>query len=107
EPRADAQRPGREDGQIRRALGGRARAPHQGGVARPQAGEGLRRRGQPRVRDGGGPVHRRHRRAAEGRLMWEAYLALLREPAHLLVELTFFVIIDVLILGVAWPLARR
>ncbi len=38
---------------------------------------------------------------------WEHYLEILSNPAHLAVELTIFLLIDVLILGLAWPLFKR
>jgi len=35
------------------------------------------------------------------------YTELMTDPAHMLVELTFIVVVDVLFLGLLWPLAKR
>ncbi len=35
------------------------------------------------------------------------YAEMMTDPAHTLVELTFILVVDVLFLGLLWPLAKR
>ena len=42
-----------------------------------------------------------------GGVVIDEYLHLLRDPAHLLVELTFVLLVDLLLLGVIVPWVRR
>lgn len=37
----------------------------------------------------------------------EHYIDILSDPAHLAVELTLMLVVDVLVLGLLWPLIRR
>jgi hypothetical protein len=39
--------------------------------------------------------------------MLHEYLELLTNVPHLMVELTFMIVVDVFILGIAWPFAKR
>lgn len=39
--------------------------------------------------------------------MWSEYLHLLRDPAHILFELTMMVVVDGLLIGVGWRLGMK
>lgn len=39
--------------------------------------------------------------------IWHHYAEMMTDPAHTLVELTFILMVDVLFLGLLWPLAKR
>lgn len=41
-----------------------------------------------------------------GESLWDSYLDLVTDPAHLLLELTLILIIDVIIGMVAWPFIK-
>lgn len=45
--------------------------------------------------------------AEENTTFINEYLSLLTDPAHIAFELTLTAIIDGLLLGIAWPLAKR
>ena len=39
--------------------------------------------------------------------VWEHYLEILRDPAHLGVEVTLMLVVDVAFLGIIWPWIKR
>ena len=39
--------------------------------------------------------------------IWNHYTELIRDPAHLMVELTFMLVVDVILVGLLWPVARK
>lgn len=39
--------------------------------------------------------------------MFEEYTHLLSDPAHMLVEVTNIIVVDVFILGIVWPFFKR
>lgn len=39
--------------------------------------------------------------------MLDEYIHLLSDPAHMLVELTFMLVVDMFFLGFVWPLIKR
>jgi hypothetical protein len=43
--------------------------------------------------------------AGEG--IWEEYINLITDPAHLMLELTLIIVIDVIIGMVAWPFIKK
>ena len=38
---------------------------------------------------------------------WSEYLHILSDPAHMMAEITFMLIIDVIVLGAVWPLMKK
>ena len=38
---------------------------------------------------------------------WHEYLHLITDPAHLALEFTMVIMVDVILLGMAWPLVKR
>lgn len=39
--------------------------------------------------------------------IWRHYEELMSDPAHMMVELTFILLVDVIFLGVLWPLVKK
>ena len=39
--------------------------------------------------------------------VWQSYLDLVTDPAHLMLEATLIILIDVILVGLCWPLIKR
>lgn len=39
--------------------------------------------------------------------VWSEYVHLMSDPAHVAVEVTFILLVDVILLGLLWPLIKR